>query len=305
MTEIIYPELSYTVQGALYDVYNELRYLDLSEEGWESALLIALEEREVPAQRQVEYELRYKGYRIGRFFVDVLADGKLLLELKVEDRLLPIDVAQVITYLKVTDLRLGILVNFGGDELEFRRIPNFVSQRSARRPPASAGQSSNHLLHPELTEELRAVLYEVHSELGPGFMHMHYRRATQIELRWRDIPYEVKKEMTIRFRGRPIETRETRLLIVDEQVLLAPIAVREITPRLKGRFRQYLRLLDLRLGLIANFHTPSLSRSQSLPLDHNPAGQTRTVVRVERVSCYIRGSKVAGDKIVFNGGGGR
>jgi len=132
MTEIIYPELSYTVQGALYDVYNELRYLDLSEEGWESALLIALEERGVSAQRQVEYELRYKGYRIGRFFVDVLADGKLLLELKVEDELLPIDVAQVISYLKVTDLKLGILVNFGGDKLEFKRIPNFVSQRSAR-----------------------------------------------------------------------------------------------------------------------------------------------------------------------------
>ena len=89
-------------------------------------------------------------------------------------------------------------------------------------------------------------------------MHMHYRRATQIELRWHDIPYEVKKEITIRFRGRPIETRETRLLIVDNQVLLAPIAVREITPRLKGRFRQYLRLLGLKLGLIANFHTPSL-----------------------------------------------
>jgi len=45
---------------------------------------------------------------------------------------------------------------------------------------------------------------------------------------------------------------------VDKQVLLAPIAVREITPRLKGRFRQYLRLLDLDLGLIANFHAPSL-----------------------------------------------
>jgi len=259
MTEIIYPELSYTVQGALYDVYNELRYLELSEEGWESALLIALEERGIPAQRQVEYELRYKGYRVGRFFVDVLADGKLLLELKVEDELLPIDEAQVIAYLKVSDLKLGILVNFGGDELEFRRIPNFVSQRSAPHPPANAIQSSsNHLLYPELTGELRAILYEVHSELGPGFMHLHYRRATQIELRWRDIPYEVKKEITIRFHGQPIETRDTRLLIVDEQVLLAPIAVREITPGLKGRFRQYLRLLDLNLGLIANFHAPSL-----------------------------------------------
>ena len=84
MTELIYPELSYTVQGALYDVYNELRYFELSEEGWENALLIALEGREVAARRQVEYELRYKGYRVGRFFVDVLADGKLLLELKVE-----------------------------------------------------------------------------------------------------------------------------------------------------------------------------------------------------------------------------
>ena len=40
---------------------------------------------------------------------------------------------------------------------------------------------------------------------------MHYRRATQIELRQHDIPYEVKKEITIRFRGRRIETRETRL----------------------------------------------------------------------------------------------
>ena len=62
MPELIYPDLSYNVQGALYDVYNELRHLELSEEGWESALLIALSERGVPAQRQVERELRYKGF---------------------------------------------------------------------------------------------------------------------------------------------------------------------------------------------------------------------------------------------------
>ena len=146
MAEIIYPELSYTVQGALYDVYNELRYLDLSEEGWESALLVVLEERAVPAQRQVEYELRYKGYRIGRFFVDVLADGKLSLELKVKDEFLPIDVAQMITYLKVTGLKLGILVNFGGDELQVKRIPNFVSQRVAHGPQVGALQLPDDLV---------------------------------------------------------------------------------------------------------------------------------------------------------------
>jgi GxxExxY protein len=257
MTQLIYPDLSYKVQGAFYDVYNELRYLELSEEGWESALLIALKERDIPAERQVECELRFKGYRIGRFFVDVLVDGKLLVELKVEEALLPIDKAQVITYLKVSDLKLGILVNFG-DKLEFKRIPNFVDGRPTHHPQSYSGRPSDNLLHPRLTEELRAVLYEVHNELGPGFMHMHYRRATQIELRLRDIPYEVKKEVTIQFRGQPIETRETRLVIVDNKILLAPIAVRELTPMLKGRFRQYLKLLDLRLGLVANFHTSRL-----------------------------------------------
>ncbi len=45
MPEIIYPELSYQVQGALFDVYNALRYHRLSENGWESALLIALADR--------------------------------------------------------------------------------------------------------------------------------------------------------------------------------------------------------------------------------------------------------------------
>lgn len=258
MADLIYPELSYVVQGALYEVYRELRHLDLSEEGWESAVLIVLAEKGIPAQRQVEYALYYKGYRIGRFFVDVLVDGKLLLELKVQPDLRPIDVAQVLAYLRVTDLKLGILVNFGGNQLEFRRIPNFIQERSSRCRQVDAAQTAEHLLYPELTQALRAVLYDVHGELGPGFMHMHYRRATQIELRQRDIPYKVEKEITIQFRGKPIETRETRLMIVDNKVLLTPIAVREITPALKGRCRQYLKLFGLRLGIVANFHAPSL-----------------------------------------------
>jgi len=258
MPEIIYPDLSYKVQGALYDTYNALRYQELSESAWEKALMIALADRSIPARQQAEYELRYKGYRIGRFFVDILADEKIVLELKVEDHLLPIDVAQTLSYLKVTGMKLGILVNFGGDKLEIRRIPNFISQKSAGPGWAIPDPSEQELLHEELTSVLRAILYEVHGELGPGFMHMHYRRTTQIELRRHDIPYEVKKEITICFRGQPIETRKTRLLIVDEKVLLAPIAVLAITPMLKARFCQHLRNLSLRLGLIANFHASSL-----------------------------------------------
>lgn len=174
MPEIIYPELSYQVQGALYDVYNALRYQDLSENGWEKALMIALAGRNVPAQQQAEFELRYKGYRIGRFFTDIVADEKLILELKVRDRLLPIDVAQVLNYLKVTGLRLGILVNFGKNGIEIQRIPNFLDQRPAERPQTQVLAPTGDLLYEELSGAVRAILYEVHGEIGPGFMHMHY-----------------------------------------------------------------------------------------------------------------------------------
>lgn len=233
-------------------------YLDLSEEGWEKALLLALSERGVAAEWQVEYELCYRGYRIGRFSVDLLVDDRLLLELKPLDSLLPIHQAQALTYLKATGLKLGILVNFGGDRLAFQRIPNFLGDRSSERSQTRDLQGRDHLLYPALTGELRAILYDVHNELGPGFMHMHYRRAVQIELRQHEIPYEVEKEVTIHFRREPIETRETRLLVMDGKALLAPVAVREIAPNASGRLRQYLRMLDLKLGLIANFHAPGL-----------------------------------------------
>jgi GxxExxY protein len=258
MPEIIYPELSYQVQGALYDVYNALRYQELSEAGWERALIIALADRGVSARQQAEYELRYKGYRIGRFFADIVAEEKIVLELKVEDHLLPIDVAQVLNYLGVTGLRLGILVNFGKNAIEIKRIPNFIKRQPIASPQETPGDHAQELQYSALTGAIRAILYEVHGELGPGFMHMHYRRATQIELRQREIPYDVKKEITIRFREQPIETRETRLLIIDKNVLVAPIAVLTITPALRTRFHQYLQLLGLKLGLIANFHASSL-----------------------------------------------
>lgn len=259
MTELIYADLTYQVRGALYEVYNELRQHPLSEEGWEKALKIALQDKGLVPDSQVEYELRYKDYRIGRFFVDILVDGKLLLELKATPELQPIDEAQVITYLKVTHLKLGLLVNFGGNKLDIRRIPNYISQREPLKAvQVENDRGSTQWLYPSLTKVLRELLYEVHNELGPGFMHMHYRRATQIELRLRDIPYEVKQEIVIQFRQQPIETYKTQLTVVDHKVLLACIAVRGVTEVLKGRFHRYLKLLKLELGLIANFHASRL-----------------------------------------------
>ena len=260
MANVLFPELSYAVQGACFHVHNHLRGLNLSEEGWERALLIALKERGIPAQSQIKYELCYGSYRIGRFAVDVIVDEKLLLELKAVDNLLPIHQAQVLTYLRVTGLELGILVNFGETRVASQRLAYQTAKAAhlsdAPRPAPLA--ITDDLLYPELTGQLRSVLYTVHRGLGPGFMHMHYRRATQLELRAHGISYQKRKKMTISYQGRPIETHDTRLLIVDGKVVLACVAVSSITPKILLRMRQHLKLLGVSLDMIANFHAPQM-----------------------------------------------
>ena len=258
MAEILYPELSYAVQGAFFDIHTAMRGFSLSEEGWERALLLALADRGIPAQRQVEHDLKYRDRRIGRFFIDIIVDDKVLLELKATDALLPIHMAQVITYLRITNLKLGILVNFGGTQVEFKRILNTTSLQQAVVQAVEEVESEDDLLYAELTRAIRGALYAVHTELRPGLMHMHYRRAAQIELRDQGISHQYRTKLPITYLGRPIETKETRLLVIEGKILLACVAVSAITESMRLRMRQYLKLLGLKLGLIGNFHAPHL-----------------------------------------------
>ena len=260
MTDILFPELSYTVQGACFDVHNRLRGLDLSEAGWERALLIALTERGIQSDSQVKYRLSYRGHSVGQFAVDVVVEGKLLLELKAVEKLLPIHQAQVLSYLRVTGLELGILVNFGEVRVASQRLVLQTARKvgGANHPQSNLPPNPDDLLYPELTARLRSALFAVHGILGPGFMHMHYRRATQLELHAYGISYQKQDKVTISYRGQPIETRETRLLIIDGKIALACVAVSSITPSMLLRMGQFLKLLGFSLGLIANFHSPEL-----------------------------------------------
>lgn len=259
MAEIIYREFSYAVQGALFEVHNELRHLRLSEAGWENALLVALANRGIPAESQVEYALYYKGYRVGRFWIDVVAgdEEKIVLELK-RTNLMPVHEAQLINYLKLSGLKLGILVSFGGQRVVFRRLLNCVDMQPEPSWRRVRYQVPERLPHLELVHEILAVLEVVMKELGPGFMHVHYRRACQVELRLREVPFEVRRDMMIRFRGHPIERHWVRFLEVNDGVLLAPIAVRQVSASLRSRYQQYLHNLGLEVGVIANFHSPEL-----------------------------------------------
>jgi GxxExxY protein len=104
-------ELSSRVIGAAIEVHKELGP-GLSEFLYQQALCREMELRNIPFQKQVTFDVLYKGEKIGETRVDLLIDGQLILELKSCEALAPVHRAQCITYLGITGLRVALLINF-------------------------------------------------------------------------------------------------------------------------------------------------------------------------------------------------
>ena len=123
MGEMIYRELSYLVMQAVFEVHNTLGPGFL-ESVYEKALARELELQEIPFRRQEEVKVAYKGELVGTHRLDLVVDDKIVLALKAVSELNDVFKQQVLSYLKASDLRLGILVNFGTPRVESVRIVN-------------------------------------------------------------------------------------------------------------------------------------------------------------------------------------
>lgn len=117
---MIYEELSKKVLKAYFNVLRNLGtgYL---ESVYENALCIELDELGVAYERQKHLEVVYKGYNIGEFVADVIVDDKIILELKAVSKLVPAHSAQLINYLTITKLKVGLLLNFG-EGRDYKRL---------------------------------------------------------------------------------------------------------------------------------------------------------------------------------------
>ena len=78
----------------------------------------------IPFERQKKVTVRYKGHIVGTHRLDFVIDGKIVLELKAVSALTDVFKQQTLSYLKATDLKLGILINFGTPRVEYIRIVN-------------------------------------------------------------------------------------------------------------------------------------------------------------------------------------
>ena len=123
MTEIVYPQESYEIIGACFEVYNQMG-CGFLEPVYQECLEKEFAIRGVPFRRKLELKLQYKGQPLSKKYVpDFLCFEKIIVELKAVQALLGKHQAQVHNYLKATGMKLGLLVNFGEfPNLEYQRI---------------------------------------------------------------------------------------------------------------------------------------------------------------------------------------
>jgi GxxExxY protein len=123
--EELYPnkELTKKIIGTAMEVHSQLG-CGFLESVYEEAMVVEFGLRNIIFERQKSLDVFYKAQRVKQFICDFLVNGSVLVELKAIKTLTDIETAQVLNYLKATELRLGLLLNFGAKSLEFKRIIN-------------------------------------------------------------------------------------------------------------------------------------------------------------------------------------
>ena len=122
MTEIIYKEESFKIIGLCMEVHNNLGkgFLEIV---YKDALEYEFRKNNIPFEREKEYDVNYKNIILPhKFYADFVVFDKIILEVKGMAGIAEEHIAQTLNYLKVSGLKLGLIVNFGELSLQYKRV---------------------------------------------------------------------------------------------------------------------------------------------------------------------------------------
>lgn len=122
MSELLYKQEIFQLVGLCMEIHRELGK-GHDEVIYKDALVVELQNGKIPFTREKKYEVTYKNVILPHFYhADFLIWDKILFEAKAVERLTEAHIKQVLNYLAASKLQLGLLVNFGSDSLEWKRV---------------------------------------------------------------------------------------------------------------------------------------------------------------------------------------
>ncbi|MEZ4720965.1 MAG: GxxExxY protein [Flavobacteriales bacterium] len=122
MAELVYKQEVYDIVGACMEVHKQLGHGFL-EAVYGDALVIEFEQRKISYNREVKFDIDYKGQTLTHKYVaDFIVFNKIVLEIKAAAFIVDEHIAQCLNYVKASGLRLGVIVNFGREKMEYKRL---------------------------------------------------------------------------------------------------------------------------------------------------------------------------------------
>ena len=110
------------------------------------------------------------------------------------------------------------------------------------------------LLSPKESYKISGAIYEVHKELGPGFLEKVYQEALEKEFKLQNIPYEREKDFTIFYKGEELEQKYIADFICYDKIVVELKAVEDLLPIHTAQVINYLCITGYKLGLLVNFN---------------------------------------------------
>ena len=121
--DLIEPDLSYKIVGLCMEIYRQLGN-SCKEKYYQRALEVAFRKNDMVFNKEIKVDLGVFDEKIGHYFLDFLVEKRVVVELKAKPFLNKNDAKQVLDYLRATNKKLGLIVNFGKASLEYHRILN-------------------------------------------------------------------------------------------------------------------------------------------------------------------------------------
>ena len=122
-TQYPHGDLTDEIIGAAMAIHRELGP-GLDEKIYENSLCIELEERSIQFTQQQIFPVHYHGRYVGKLITDLIVDSRVIIETKVVDQIIDVHIAQVLSYLSITNLKVGLILNFKPASLGIKRVAN-------------------------------------------------------------------------------------------------------------------------------------------------------------------------------------
>ena len=120
-SKVLFKDEVFQVVGCAIEVLNTLGH-GLIEKPYENAVVVEFGLRKIPFRQQPAFDILYKGHKIGLFVPDLIAFDSIVVDTKVIDRITDHERGLMLNYLRITNLRVGVILNFKRAKLEWERI---------------------------------------------------------------------------------------------------------------------------------------------------------------------------------------